>query len=182
MATFAVVVNGAPASGKTTLSRILRAELDLPLVAKDAVKEALVEAVGAPLPTRDLGGLSQDVVWRVVGMIDGPVLVESFWGTGRDEEFFARGLKVAGVTSGVEIWCEAPLEVLRERFTTRPRHAVHDDANRMPEWEASARTARPISGFPVIRVDTTGPVDTAQLAAELRTMIPTPPDGQQHSA
>ena len=89
------------------------------------------------------------------------------------------GSEIAGVASGVEVWCEAPFEVLRERFTTRPRHAVHDDAHRMPEWEASARTARPISGFPVIRVDTSRPVDTAQLVARLRALIPTPPGGQR---
>jgi predicted kinase len=42
-----VVVTGAPASGKTTIARDLAAELGLPLVVKDDIKERLYEAFGS---------------------------------------------------------------------------------------------------------------------------------------
>ena len=42
-----LVVSGPPASGKTTLSRLLAARLDWPLLEKDSFKEALFDALGA---------------------------------------------------------------------------------------------------------------------------------------
>jgi len=36
-----VVVSGPPASGKTTLARTIAPALDLPLIAKDTIKQAL---------------------------------------------------------------------------------------------------------------------------------------------
>ena len=43
-----VLVAGPPGSGKTTVSAPLAAELGLPLLAKDAIKEALMDALGRP--------------------------------------------------------------------------------------------------------------------------------------
>jgi hypothetical protein len=60
---------------------------------------------------------------------------------------------------------------MRERFLTRDRHPVHDDAGRLGEWDSFADQARPMTGFPVIRVDTTGPVDVAQLTERLKEML-----------
>jgi uridine kinase len=39
-------VAGPPASGKTTLARAISEELRLPLIAKDAIKERLYDALG----------------------------------------------------------------------------------------------------------------------------------------
>jgi predicted kinase len=43
-----VVVSGSPASGKTTLARAIASELNLPLIAKDAIKEALMSVLPVP--------------------------------------------------------------------------------------------------------------------------------------
>ncbi len=43
-----VVVSGPPASGKSSLAPLLATSLDLPLLAKDVIKDALVDALGAP--------------------------------------------------------------------------------------------------------------------------------------
>ena len=42
-----IIVNGLPASGKTTLAGKIADRLKLPLFAKDAIKEHLYEAIGA---------------------------------------------------------------------------------------------------------------------------------------
>ncbi len=41
-----IVVNGLPATGKTTLARRLATDLHLPLLAKDVIKETLFETLG----------------------------------------------------------------------------------------------------------------------------------------
>ena len=41
-----VLVGGVPGSGKTTLARQLAPLLGMPLIAKDAIKEALMTALG----------------------------------------------------------------------------------------------------------------------------------------
>ncbi|MGH8284210.1 MAG: AAA family ATPase [Steroidobacteraceae bacterium] len=44
---FLIIVTGLPASGKTTLARGLAARHRVPLLAKDLVKEPLLDALGA---------------------------------------------------------------------------------------------------------------------------------------
>jgi predicted kinase len=39
-----ILVNGLPGSGKTTLANGLARQLDAPLIAKDAIKEAVADA------------------------------------------------------------------------------------------------------------------------------------------
>lgn len=171
MAEVAVIVNGVPGAGKTTLCAQLGPILDMPVVSKDALKEALAEAVPVTVPTSALGAIASDALWAVVGVIQTPVIVESFWISGRDERFFEAGLRTAGILSGVEVWCEAPVDVMRDRFLTRPRHFAHDDARRVDEWESMARSASPVSGFPVLRVDTVGHGDVPGLVREVRRAL-----------
>jgi predicted kinase len=46
-----MVVSGPPASGKTTLARIIAAALAMPLISKDNIKQALMTV----LPVQDIG-------------------------------------------------------------------------------------------------------------------------------
>jgi predicted kinase len=60
-----VVVTGAPGPGKTTVAQALAAELELPLVTKDDVKEALFDALGTGDRewSRRLGRAAYDVLF-----------------------------------------------------------------------------------------------------------------------
>jgi predicted kinase len=172
MADRALIINGVPGSGKTTLSLALGDELSLPVLSKDAIKESLADATPVALPTRGLGAIAAEALWSLIRLIDGGVIVESFWFTGRDDDYFRRGITAAGVRDGLELWCEASPETTRTRFLTRPRHRAHSDAERMGEWEDFSERAAPISDFPVIRVDTEARVDIATVARRVRALLP----------
>ncbi|MGT2424808.1 AAA family ATPase [Amnibacterium kyonggiense] len=170
MVDFVIVINGVPGAGKTTLAAPLAQALEVPLIAKDAIKEALFDAADGAAPRGRVGVLASETQWTIAGFLDGTVLLESFYAAGRDEPHVQRGLASLGGPRGIEIWCEVPLRVAFERYRSRPRHRAHDDAARLEEWWSLAEAAHPVTGLPVLRVDTAGPVDPAPLAAAVRRM------------
>ena len=58
MLEFVVVVNGVPGAGTTTLAAPLAEALDLPLVGKDALKEALFDSVNGRISRQALGPIT----------------------------------------------------------------------------------------------------------------------------
>ena len=54
-----IMVNGLPGSGKTTLATQLADRLRVPLVSKDAVKEALLEVVPT-MKSATIGSIAMD--------------------------------------------------------------------------------------------------------------------------
>jgi predicted kinase len=76
-----VLVAGWPAAGKSTLARALAAELGLPLLAKDEIKEALIDGLGYPqtvAQSRRLGRAAVLAMLRVAQRCPGAVL-DSTW-------------------------------------------------------------------------------------------------------
>jgi adenylylsulfate kinase-like enzyme len=75
-----VVVSGPPGSGKSTPATALAAELDLPLLAKDVVKDALVDVLGAPdVPRSRALGTAAVHVLLAVAATAGRAVLESVW-------------------------------------------------------------------------------------------------------
>ncbi|MCK9792395.1 ATP-binding protein [Isoptericola sp. 4D.3] len=165
MARQVVLVNGLPGSGKTTLAQPLAAHLGAPWLGKDAVKEALADVV-APETHALLGATAAEAVWRLAAAPLALVVVESWWFRPRDLDHALRGLATAGADAVVEVWCDVPPDVARGRVEERTgRHPAHADDERLAtEWAAWAAHGAPLALGPVVRQDTTGPVDVGALA------------------
>lgn len=163
-----VVVTGLAASGKTSVATPLAALLGVPLVSKDAIKEALFDAVGTG--DFDWAGIlsraADAALVRIAAALEGGVL-DNYW---RAEA--AQQLVAAVDVPMVEVYCRVDPLVAAERFIRRARHPGHRDAERDPEDVRRASLAV-ASRFPlrtvgpVVQVDTGSAVDVAAVAAEV---------------
>ncbi|WP_431683060.1 AAA family ATPase [Kitasatospora sp. KL5] len=171
----AVLVNGLPGAGKTTVARALSRGLGLPLFSKDAVKEAHADALGterADLPLRRwstaLGAAAGETMWALLADAPAGAVLESCWPADA-RDFVLRGLDRAGNPAAVEIRCDVPPETARRRFEARhPRHPIHGGLPTDGEWEYWRRTAGPLRIGPTLHLDTTRPVDVPAVVAWIR--------------
>ena len=165
-----ILVDGLPGVGKTTLARPLARQLGLPLLSKDAVKEALADVLGCAdyAESRRLGAAATEVLW--VALADAPAgaVVEGWFSPYADA--VRRGLARAGAGPVLEVWCWCPLDEAERRYVGRTgrRHPVHFDAGRLDAWREWSVTARPLALGPVLEVDTAGAVDIGAVARWVR--------------
>jgi predicted kinase len=175
-----VIVSGAPAAGKTTLARRLAADLRLPVIAKDNIKEALGDALGAP--DRDasklLGAATYRLLYAIAGwLLDagaGLILESNFWRGVAEPEL----APLVARSRPVLVHCEAASAVILQRYASRgarrERHPVHFDADELPRLREALAAGRfePLAlDVPVVRVRTDEGCDPSveQLLAFIRS-------------
>ena len=158
-----VLVGGWPGSGKSTLARALAEELGLPYLGKDEVKEALMDAFGAPTTVEEsqrLGRAAVIATLRVARTCPGAV-IDSTWYD------YTRPHVEQLVGRVVEIRCIADLATVEARYRARQRDERHLDSQRSRD-ELWGQPVAPLGVGELIEVDTTGPVDIGDLARRLR--------------
>ncbi len=176
-----VVVSGLPATGKTTLARLLAIELSLPLISRDDIKERLFETLGWSDRewSKRLGVASWDLLyWFVEAQLAArqSCVVESNFSPEGDYERINAVVDRFGVRI-VEIHCFAAGEVLVDRYRARvasgDRHPGHVDHVTIDEYRDRLLAAVPqpltIAGKSVA-IDTTDPasIDYDWTLAEVR--------------
>ena len=172
MADEVIMINGLPGAGKTTVGASLAREMSARLLSKDVLKEELAQEYTGMRPSR-LGVVASELLWSQAFAEPGTVIVESWWYRERDAQFAANGLLRSGADRAVEVWCTAPVDVVRERYRRRSRSALHGDLERLAtDWEDWARNAEPLNLTPVIRVSTATPVHTPELVETVRATLP----------
>lgn len=161
-----VVVSGPPASGKSTLAPALAQQLALPLIAKDAIKEALMSVL--PLPdveaSRQLGRAAVAAMLSVAAASPIGAVLESV---------FFRSVAVDALQRlpgrVVEIFCRCDDATARDRYAKRAgeRPAGHFDDARSDEELWNDEVAEPVAGgWPVLEVATDRrPVDVGAVVA-----------------
>jgi predicted kinase len=167
MADRVVLINGLPASGKSTIGAQLAAELDWVLISKDTLKEAFADVVWPHASSSRIGGIALDAMYALAGAIEGGVVLDSVWLSTRDRPFLHAGLATMGEPRVVEVWCEIPEPLARERYEAREpsRHEMHEPW-RPGFWDG----AGPITENPIL-VDATTGVDAAALAARVLAAV-----------
>jgi len=161
-----VVVTGLAASGKTTVAVPLAGALRVPLVSKDAIKEALFEAVGiGDLQWSNILSRAADAALVEIAVALDAAVLDNYWHRETVERLLA-----PVQAPMVEVYCRVDPAVARLRFQARTRHPGHADDERDPEAVGLSFLASrfPLGMLgPVIEVDTESPVDVVALAAEV---------------
>lgn len=166
------LVNGVPASGKSTVARAISQVMGWPLLTLDTVKEAFFVYLGTG--DRDynrlLGKASYQAMFSLVGdwPQDSKVVIDAWFGF-QPFDVLQQHLERAGNCRVMEIWCHAPPAVIGERYRSRlqQRHTGHLGADYVPELITLAAAAKPLGQWPLHRVDTTQPLDLDAMRAWL---------------
>jgi predicted kinase len=161
-----VAVSGAPGSGKSSVAEPLARELGLPLVAKDTIKEALMDALGAPDvdASKALGAAAIEVMLAVAAASPVGAVLDCN---------FRRSLAVADLRrlpgAVVEVFCRCDPDIAWDRYEARAgaRHPGHFDEARARAQPWGEEMTEPVAGgWPVLEVDTTrGEVDLGAVLA-----------------
>jgi adenylate kinase family enzyme len=161
-----VMISGPPGSGKSTLARPIADELKLPLIAKDAIKEAVMDVLGYPATVEESRTLGRAAVMAMLN-----VAASSHDGAVLDSTFFPYAFTQLRSLPGplVEVHCRCPRDVAIARYTARgpTRHAGHLDADRQPDELWNEQNTRPTGIAPAVVVDTTAPADAAAVVRQI---------------
>lgn len=159
-----IIVQGAPGTGKTTLSQRLSADLGIDCFAKDIFKELIYDAVGIPETveaTKRYGRIAIRAMYAAADeyvkdsrsvMIEAPL-----------EERLALGdiAKIVPADQVVQVHVVCDPEIQVERFHARimrgDRHEGHLDTTEFTAEDARAAQKRngPLPGIEMIVADTT---------------------------
>lgn len=160
-----VVVSGPPASGKSTLAPVLADELNLPLLAKDTIKDALMSVM--PVPdvdaSRQIGRAAvRAMLALAANSPPGAVIESNFYRSVARDDLLALPGRV------IEIFCRCDAATAADRYRTRAgtRHAGHFDSVRTSEELWNDEVSEPVAGgWPLLEVNTNERVDVGAVLA-----------------
>ena len=143
----AILINGIPASGKSTITRLLAETFSLPVLTIDGIKEpfmARLAPVDRPM-NRQLGCAAYEVIWSIVGASPASMvwLIDAWFGF-QPRESLQRLLQQAGVEQVIEVWNHIS--------------PGHPGEEYLPELAQLAGRAQPMSLGPVLTIDQRHPL------------------------
>jgi predicted kinase len=178
---YLIIISGAPATGKTTLGRRLAAELGVPYVGRDEIKEKLFDQLGWSDRdwSRKVGIASYDLLYYMLEPLlhgGSTLIVESNFNPKFDTARFIAYREKYGL-GGCQIFLSVDPEVQLARFCQRvesgERHPGHGDVidpDRVRETLAGMAVAALDIGLKTIEIDMTRPeeLDFDALASTIR--------------
>ena len=173
-----VLVNGIPASGKSTLTQALAQQFGLPVLTLDSLKEPFMASF-APVDrqrNRQLGCAAYQAIWQVVAQAPAccVYLIDAWFGF-QPKEVLQQGLQRAGVTRVLELWLAITPDEAAARYQARlsQRLPGHPGAEYLPELRKLAEQAQPMALGPVLQLDARAP-DVAAASAWLQRQLALP--------
>lgn len=168
------MVTGLPASGKSTLARLLGEELGFLVIDKDDFLETLLGSVQEfDAEFRYRCSREADRQFEEAAREAGDVILVSHWqGPDEDRESGTSSAWLREFDSVIEIVCQCSVATAVQRFKNRNRHLGHGD-NRsdlsvLLSWFEEDSLRGPLGLGSLIKVNTETIVDIKKLAQECR--------------
>ncbi|HQY30610.1 MAG TPA: AAA family ATPase [Thermomicrobiales bacterium] len=158
-----VIVGGSPGSGKSTLAQEVATTLGMPMIARDAFKEAMMDVITTETVADShlVGEAAYGALFAAGEALlaaEMSFVIESNFVCGRAEKNFHGYLEKVNL---VQVHCSAPDELILQRYTERAqqddRHDGHQGEEAVPELRrdlASGLYAPLNLPVPLIAVDT----------------------------
>lgn len=163
-----ILINGIPASGKSTITQQLSETFNLPLLTIDGIKEpfmARFTEIDRAL-NRQLGCAAYEVMWSIVGQSPASCvwLLDAWFGF-QPKETLQSLVQRAGVEKVIEVWNQITPEMAVFRYAQRlsQRRPGHPGEEYLPELALLAEQAEPMQLGEVFRVDQQKPLDLEAL-------------------
>lgn len=180
-ATQLVLVNGLPGAGKSTLAAAFARAWDAARYSKHSLKDFLAESSARETDAGWLSRVAEDLLWFLAARRS-RVVVETWFGSADRASAVRTRLDAAGIDPerAVEVWCEVPMTVARDRLLTRARddaarHSRHLQEGADPAWWDSLLGVGPLGLTRVVRVDTGVPLSgdrVHELLRDVTTSVP----------
>lgn len=175
---FCIVVTGLPASGKTTVGRMLAEALSIPFFDKDDYLEALYEARGiGDGAWRQMLSRESDVHFQRAVQLESVAVLVSHWRPANIES--RSGTPTAWIYQSfkkiIEVYCKCPAETAAQRFCNRERHPGHLDKlksyDQTLSWMREYEQALPLGFRDLIIIDSTQNLSLDHLLIDLNQII-----------
>jgi len=162
----AVIISGLPATGKTSIGKMLSEDFELPFISKDGIKELLFDSLGYKDRecSKKLGKSTYPIMYYFVESelkAQRSFIIESNFDPSFDNDIFTR-FKEAYLCDFLIINCITDGQVLYRRFVERAdsgeRHPGHQDHLNHEEFKESllSGVSKTLDiGATIINVDTT---------------------------
>lgn len=174
-----VMVNGVPASGKSSVARGLSEATGWPTYALDTVKDPFLAELGTagvridrPF-NRVLGRASYRAIFALIAAAPpGATAIVDAWFGFQPRELLEELAAAAGITDITEVWCQAAPATVAARYRARAADRLpgHPGPDYATDLEALAARAGPMAIGPVHRLDTDTPVPRDTLTALATTL------------
>ncbi|WP_300000318.1 AAA family ATPase [uncultured Cedecea sp.] len=146
-----IIVNGIPASGKSSVTKVIANYFSFPVLSIDEIKEPFMvqfaDVIDRPL-NRKLGYAAYEAMFNIVKSSPPEVIfIMDAWFGFRDKSVLKDYLKNTGDVQVIEIWVKASATLVAERYKNRcgGRIKGHPGEEYIPELMLLAESAEPMN-------------------------------------
>lgn len=172
-----ILVNGIPASGKSSVVRVISEHFGFPVLSLDDIKEPFMlqftDIIDRPF-NRRLGYAAYEAMFKVVNASpDNTVFVLDAWFGFREKDILVNYLGMCGISSPAEIWNKISPSLVAKRYKERCglRIKGHPGEEYIPELMALAKKAGPMQVGETFIVDQDAGVNTTELLCWVKNHI-----------
>lgn len=174
-----ILVNGVPASGKSSVAHNIANHFNLTYLTIDTIKEPFMTTVKDYNReiNRELGKAAYNVIWDIVKQApEHHTFVIDAWFGFQPKALLVEYLNQAGVETVIEVWNQISGSTAEKRYENRIpyRSDKHPKHEYLPELVILANNAKPMEIGKTLTIDQDKPLDMDTLFTNLSKLLAYP--------